>query len=96
MELFGGCGGTLGASFMLYVLGAIGDFVIDLLDFKGEVKFIGMLCVFFEKRVTFGFQVVAFFLPDTCNCEHVVTLASSVRSFLVCRYSCPTNCAEPG
>ena len=72
---------------MLHVLSAIGNFVIDLFDFEGEVKFFGVFCVFFEKRVTFGFQVVAFFFPDTSNSQHVIALMSSVRSFLVCRYS---------
>jgi hypothetical protein len=76
---------------MLYVLGAIGNFVVDLFNFEGEVKFLGMLCVFFEKRVTFGFQVVAFFLPDTRNCQHVIGLSSSVHPFLVCRYSGEMN-----
>jgi hypothetical protein len=41
-----------------------------------------MLSVFFEKRIPLGFQVVAFFLPDTGFCEHVRTPTRSVRLFL--------------
>jgi hypothetical protein len=50
------------------------------------MKFLGMLCVFFEKRISLSFQVVAFLLPDSCNCEHVIVSAASVHAFLVYRY----------
>jgi len=72
---------------VLHLLRAIGNFVVDLFDLEGQMKFLGMLCIFFEKRVTFGFQVVAFFLPDSGNCEHVMALRSSLRPFLDCRKS---------
>jgi hypothetical protein len=53
------------------MLRAIGNFVVDLLDLQREVKFIGMLCIFFEKRIPFGLQVIPFFLPDSRYCQHV-------------------------
>jgi hypothetical protein len=67
VEFPGGRGGALGTAFLFDMLGAIGDFVVDFLDFECEVKFLGVLGVFFEKRVTPGFQIVAFFLPDSGN-----------------------------
>jgi hypothetical protein len=85
VKFFGRRGGALGAAFVLHVLGAIGDFVVDFLDFQSEMKFLGMLCVFLKKRIAFSFQVVAFFLPDPCNCEHVIVPACSVHAFLVYR-----------
>jgi hypothetical protein len=70
-RLLGRRSGTLGTAFLLDVLGAVGNFVVDLLDFEREVKLLGVLGVFFEERVAFGFQIVAFFLPDSCYCQHV-------------------------
>jgi hypothetical protein len=67
VEFPGGRGGALGAAFLFDVHGAICDFVVDLFDFESEVKFLGMLGVFFEKRVTLRFQIVAFFLPNSDN-----------------------------
>jgi len=43
MEFLGWGSGALGASFLFHVLGALGNFVVDLFDFEGEVKFTGML-----------------------------------------------------
>jgi len=65
--LFRRRGGALGAAFLFHVHGAIRDFVVDLFNFQSEVEFLGVLGVFFKERVPLGFQVVAFFLPDTCN-----------------------------
>ena len=87
-------GGALGAAFVFHVLGAIGDFIVDLLDFQSEMKFFRMFCVFLEKRISFSFQVVAFFLPDPCNCEHVIVSATSVHAFLVYRYRGMRVCAD--
>ena len=79
---------------MFHVLCAIGDFIIDLFDFQSEVKFLRMLCVFLEKRITFSFQIVAFFLPDPSNGEHVIVSAASVHAFLVYRYRGMRVCAD--
>jgi len=84
MELFDG-GSALGTAFLLDVLGAIGNFVVDFFDFEREMKFLGMFCVLFEKRVALGLEVVAFFLPDSCYCQHVNGPLRSVRSFRVYR-----------
>ncbi len=84
LKFFGG-GGALGAAFLFHVLGAIGDFVVDFFDFEREVKILGMLCVFFEERIAFGFQVVAFFLPGTGHSKHVIVPGNSVRHFWICR-----------
>ena len=91
---FGWRGGALGAAFVFYVLCAIGDFIVDLFDFQSEMKFSRMLCIFLEKRISFRFQVVAFFLPDPCNCEHVIVSATSVHVFLVYRYRGMRVCAD--
>src|SRR5271155_5888369 len=87
-------GGALGAAFVLHGMGAIGGFIVDLLDFQSEMKFFRMFCVFLEKRISFSFQVVAFFLPDPCNCEHVIVSATSVHAFLVYRYRGMRVCAD--
>lgn len=63
----------LGAAFLFDVLGAIGDFVVEAFDFQSETEILGMLCVFFEERIPLGFQIVAFFLPDTGFGEHART-----------------------
>ena len=78
----GGGGGALGAAFLFDVLGAIGNFVVEALDFQSETKILGMLCIFFEERIPLGFQIVAFFLPDTGFGEHAKTPRWSVRLFL--------------
>jgi hypothetical protein len=65
------------------VLGAVGDFVIDVFDFAGEMKVLRILGVAFEEGVPLLFKVVAFLLPETGNCHHGVDLRTSVRSFVV-------------
>lgn len=42
MKFLGGRGGALGTAFPFYVVGAVGDFVIELLDFQGQVKILGV------------------------------------------------------
>ncbi len=51
MKFLCGGSGSFGASFLFHMLRAIGNFVVDLLDLQREMKFIGMLCVLFEKRI---------------------------------------------
>jgi hypothetical protein len=70
-RLLGRRSGTFRTAFLFDVLGAVGNFVVDLFDFEGEVKFLGMFRILFEERVALGLQVVAFFLPDSCYCQHV-------------------------
>jgi hypothetical protein len=45
----GGGGALLGAPFLFYVLGALGDFVIDRFDFPGKVKIFRIPCVGLEE-----------------------------------------------
>jgi len=44
----GGCGALLRSSFLFHVLGALGNFVIDLFDFPSQVKILRILCVSLE------------------------------------------------
>jgi hypothetical protein len=73
--------GPFRSPFLFYVLGAVGNFVIDLFDFSREVKILRILCVRFEKGVPLRFQVVAFFLPYACSCHHGLNLRTSVHLF---------------
>src|SRR5713101_4566298 len=84
---FAGSGGgaLLGASFLFDVRRAFGNFVIDVFNFAGEVKILGISGVGLEERVSPCFQVVTLFLPVTGNCLHGFGLGTSVRSFIVCR-----------
>ena len=44
----GGSGALLRSPFLFYVLGVLGNFVIDLFDFTSEVKILRILCVRLE------------------------------------------------
>jgi len=47
-ELAGGGGALLRSPFLFYVLGVLGNLVIDLFDFPGQVKILRILCVRLE------------------------------------------------
>jgi uncharacterized membrane protein YfcA len=47
-ELAGGGGALLRSPFLFYVLGVLGNLVIDLFDFPSKVKILRILCVRLE------------------------------------------------
>lgn len=72
MKFLSGRGGALRASFLFHMLRAIGNFVVDPFDLQRQLKFLGMVRVFLEKRVPLALQVVPFFLPNSCHCRHMI------------------------
>ena len=79
----GGGGALLGAAFLFDVQGAVGDFVVEVFDFAGEVEILRVFSVSREERVPLGLQVVAFLFPNTGSSNHGYNLGTSVRSFAV-------------
>ena len=77
----GGGGALLGAAFLFDVLGAVGDFVVEILDFAGEVEILRVFGVGREERVPLGFQVVAFLLPNTGSSNHGLNLGNQCALF---------------
>ena len=51
-------------SFLAHLIGAFGNFVVNLFYFEREPMVIGTLRVFLEQCVSFCAQVVALFLPN--------------------------------
>ena len=54
-QLGGGGSGPLCSSFLFYLLGELGNFVIDRFDFSSQVKILRVPGIGFEQRVPLGF-----------------------------------------
>lgn len=70
-----------GSAFLFDVLGEIGDLVVQVFDFAGEMDILRVSGVRLEECVSFGFQIVAFLFPKTCGSNHVMDLGISVHPF---------------
>jgi hypothetical protein len=51
--------------FLRHLLSAFCDLIINFLDFQGEMNVVRMLCVSLEQQISFGFQLIPLFLPNS-------------------------------
>jgi len=67
--------------FSPHLIGAVGNFVINLLDFQSKLKIMRISRISLEQRVPLNVQVFPLFLPEIPACQCMVPHGTSVDAF---------------